>query len=94
MLTVGVSVDLQPVCVFFRVIGLPDEEDWPPDSALSYLPSLGPGGPCSLPLLDLEPEERNLLTVSTTAHLIPVQAALCSEPAARNLQFLNTDAQN
>lgn len=51
-------------CVFFRVIGLPSEEDWPKDSPISYSFNWGPKGSCTKLLHNLGPDEKDLLSVS------------------------------
>lgn len=61
------------VILFFRVIGLPSEEEWPQDSPISYSGSWGAPGSCTQLLPNLDPDENDLLSVSTsvTVFLIP-----------------------
>uniref|UniRef100_A0A3B3I654 Cyclin-dependent kinase 21 n=1 Tax=Oryzias latipes TaxID=8090 RepID=A0A3B3I654_ORYLA len=55
------------------VIGLPSEEEWPQDSPISYSGSWGAPGSCTQLLPNLDPDENDLLSVSTsvTVFLIP-----------------------
>ena len=57
---------LRPFVFFFRGIGLPSEEDWPEDSPISYSLSWGTKGSCKKLLLNLGPDENDLLSVSTS----------------------------
>lgn len=57
---------LRPFGFFFRGIGLPSEEDWPEDSPISYSLSWGTKGSCKKLLLNLGPDENDLLSVSTS----------------------------
>lgn len=45
---------------------MPSEEDWPEDSPISYSLSWGTKGSCKKLLLNLGPDENDLLSVSTS----------------------------
>ncbi|KAF0033082.1 hypothetical protein F2P81_015372 [Scophthalmus maximus] len=56
--------EVQQLQKIFEVLGLPSEEDWPPDSPISYSVSWGPTVPCTKLLHNLGPDESDLLAVS------------------------------
>ncbi|XP_029015717.1 cyclin-dependent kinase 6 [Betta splendens] len=53
--------EVQQLQKIFEVIGLPDEDDWPEDSPVSYSVSLGPKGSCINLIPNLGPDENDLL---------------------------------
>nr|XP_046271739.1 cyclin-dependent kinase 6 [Scatophagus argus]XP_046271740.1 cyclin-dependent kinase 6 [Scatophagus argus]XP_046271741.1 cyclin-dependent kinase 6 [Scatophagus argus] len=58
--------EAQQLQKIFEVIGLPDEEDWPQDSPISYSVSWGPKGSCTKLLPSLRPDEKDLLSQCLT----------------------------
>ncbi|XP_073350835.1 cyclin-dependent kinase 6 [Pagrus major] len=54
--------EVQQLQKIFEVIGLPSEEDWPKDSPVSYSLSWGTKGSCKNLLLNLGPDENDLLS--------------------------------
>ncbi|XP_017274852.1 cyclin-dependent kinase 6 isoform X2 [Kryptolebias marmoratus] len=54
--------EVQQLQKIFEVIGLPGEEDWPRDSAVSYSERWGPRESCAELLPQLDPDENDLLS--------------------------------
>ncbi|XP_036945360.1 cyclin-dependent kinase 6 isoform X2 [Acanthopagrus latus] len=54
--------EVQQLQKIFEGIGLPSEEDWPEDSPISYSLSWGTKGSCKKLLLNLGPDENDLLS--------------------------------
>uniref|UniRef100_A0A3B5MIC1 Cyclin-dependent kinase 21 n=1 Tax=Xiphophorus couchianus TaxID=32473 RepID=A0A3B5MIC1_9TELE len=71
--------EVQQLQKIFEVIGLPSEDDWPQESPILYSESLGPRGSCTNLLPNLDQDENDLLSVSTSMLLLPCLTRKCAD---------------